>query len=195
MRRVSIQLIKPRWHARRGSCSYIHSSTSFVLFSESVFFFYRNNVDVPDDLKTSLIETLEEHRCASHTEYLAEKKHERESFVEPDIITEFQELLQKLKYTMPQIDVRVKNGSYTVTNYRSEDIRPFKKEDEVDEDSRHRAKQKIQTVQTESPFYKLVQCVLKCIFNNGNVRGVKQERVVMEGVNLALAHGKMYLVL
>lgn len=105
---------------------------------------------------------------------------------------------EKLKLTSGFIDVRIKNGKYTATNYYDDDIQLMKRGTEDDgmlDHSNHRAKQKIETVRTSSPLYKLYQTLLKCIVNKGDIRKRKEEAVLMEGVNLVLEQGKMYLVL
>jgi hypothetical protein len=151
-----------------------------------------NKVEVPDDLKQNLLDTLEASRCASHAEFLAEKHRERvESELDKSLVSEVREIQEKLKAVFHPINVNVKNGSYTVNNYYSDDIMPFKKDTTV----LGRAKQKIHTVQTESPIFKLFQCILKCFVNKGDIRSRKEEKVIMEGIDLALESGKMYLIL
>jgi hypothetical protein len=154
-----------------------------------------NKIEVPDDLKQSLLGNIDETCCATQAEYLAEKHKERvESEVDKGVFAEVQAINKKLKSEFFPTNVNVKNGSYTVNNYYSDDISPFKKDD-LDSSSTHRAKQKIHTVQTESPVFKLFQCIMKCFLNNGDIRSRKEEKVIMEGIDLALESGKMYLIL
>ena len=107
--------------------------------------------------------------------------------------------METLKARMIPINVRVKNGSYKVINYYSDEVKPpFSKhggDEEGGEGDDGLAKQKIKTVQTESIPYKLVQLLLKCIANKGDVRSRKEEKYLMKDVDLALESGKMYLVL
>jgi hypothetical protein len=137
---------------------------------------------------------------ATHDEVMHDKVERRKSQqADNDIARDFRELMQKLKARAIPINVRVKNGSYKVTNYISEDIHPgFSKhanENDDNNESGHLAKQNIQTVQNQNPCYKIAQLLLKCVVNKGNVRGRKEEKYLMEGVDLALESGKMYLVL
>lgn len=53
----------------------------------------------------------------------------------------------------------------------------------------------MKTVQTESPIFKLVQFLKRCVQNKGDVKPHAEQTVVMDGVNLVCEPGKMYLVL
>lgn len=97
---------------------------------------------------------------------------------------EIRELMTKLKACQPKYNVVLKNGSYTVVNYVDEG--PATKE--LNESGHRRAKQKIRTVRTESPLYKLFQFV--------SHQGAKKvEKVIAQNANLYLEGGKLYLVL
>jgi hypothetical protein len=117
----------------------------------------------------------------------------------------YQELaneLRKLKLSMPPLDLRVKNGSYKVTQYVTKD--PFQnmiftRHPSDINDSEHagpkRATQKIKTVQTESPITKLLTCLATCFVQKGSLKKEKKIKAIMDGVNLYFENGKMYLVL
>jgi hypothetical protein len=109
------------------------------------------------------------------------------------LMDEITALMTKLKAEPPNFDLRVKDGSYTVNNYYDEDV--FVNEAEEQADGPRRAKQKIQTVKNQSPFYKIFTCLVRCVKNKGDIKQKKIEKVIMDGVNLAFEPGKMYLVL
>jgi hypothetical protein len=117
----------------------------------------------------------------------------RESIGEVSLTEEITALMEKLKSKPPYYDLRVKDGSYTVTNYCEEDV--FAKHEEEQADGPHRAKQKIKTVQNQSLTYKLFSCLVGCVKNKGPSKQKTIEKVIMDGVNLAFEPGKMYLVL
>ena len=162
---------------------------------------YRNEVEVPARLKDSLREAIEETRLASTADFISSKQERRRSeLAENDIVSECRQLFSKLWTRDPVVDVRVKNGSYQVNNYYSEEIQPFKKRDDSenpDQDSpdNNFAKQRIATVKNENPLFKLMQCILKCVLKKGDFRPRKEIKYLMKDVNLALESGKMYLVL
>ena len=145
-----------------------------------------------------MLETLELQRHSNQTEVLAEKRERRLSeLAENDVICEFQKLLEKLKVTAPKTTVRLRNGFYKVNNYVTTEVKPFSRHggnDEADDSGPRYAQQKIKTVKTESPVYKLIQCVMRC-FVEGDARARKEEKIIVENVNLSLETGKMYLVL
>ena len=122
-----------------------------------------------------------------------EKQAERRSSVEEDeTVKLLVELRKKLQAEPPRYALRVKAGSYTVTNYYEQDSDPAGPSDGDDSRPR-RARQKIPTVKTESPLFKLRDLLCRCV--RGNFRRRQEEVVVMDQVNLAIEPGKMYLVL
>lgn len=132
---------------------------------------------------------------ASQADFIAEKHKEcKDSIANLSIVDDLLKLLKKLKVELPLINVRVKNGSYKVVNYYTDEIKPFRNNEVEDPSAPRRAKQKVKTVKTESPIYKLFQCLLRFIVN-GDLRQRAEEKVIMDGVNLALESGKMYLIL
>jgi len=132
-------------------------------------------------------------RQATHTDFLVEKQEERRSWVVEDETAQLIiELTKKLKSKPPYFSLRVKDGSYTVTNYY-EDSSAKDNSDGEQPDGPRRAKQKIATVKTESPLFKLRNLLFKCL--TGDLKRHKEEVVVMDQVNLAFEPSKMYLVL
>ena len=86
--------------------------------------------------------------------------------------------------------LRVKDGSYKVTNYYDES-QLIKRED-----GKREKRQKIATVFNSSPAFALYQ-KLKRILLTGRLWDhlKKEEKYVMNGINLSFQSGKMYLVL
>ena len=126
--------------------------------------------------------------AATHTEFLEEHTRERRASIQEDATVKFiNELNKKLLAKIPNFSLRVKNGSYTITNYSE----AGKKKDATATDGR--AKQKIATVKTESPVYKLSKLLCRCL--KGDLKSQKKEVIIMDQVNLAFEAGKMYLVL
>lgn len=149
----------------------------------------RNEVDVPEGLRHKLEASIHcaEMHAATHTEFLEEHTRERRASIQEDETVKFiNELNKKLLVKVPNFSLRVKNGSYTITNYYDASKKDAKATD-------GRAKQKIATVKTESPVYKLSKLLCRCL--KGNMKPQKKEVIVMDQVNLAFEPGKMYLVL
>jgi hypothetical protein len=159
----------------------------------------RNELEIPAHLKQSLLveAKLEEVRgkpgVLTVKDHLQELKPE-ESVELVSLTEEITALMKKLKAETPNFDLRVKDGSYTVNQYYEEDVFAKKAEEEGASGS-HRAKQKIQTVSNQSPFYKIFTCLVGCVKNKGDIKQKKVEKVIMDGVNLVFEPGKMYLVL
>jgi len=150
---------------------------------------------VPEELRKKLEDTVlavvVRSGCETHTEFLVEHTKERRSSIQEDeTVKIIIGMRKKLKAKSPNFSLRVKNGSYKVTNYLQDES---KTKGAHGHDGPHRAKQKIATVKTESPVYKLTQFLCKCI--KGEMKREKQEVVIMDQVNLAFEPGKMYLVL
>lgn len=154
----------------------------------------RNEVDVPEDLKKKLEASVHE-VIAKRTDFLVEMEAERRSSIEKDeTVMLLTEMKKKLKPRTPHFSLRVKNGSYTITNYYDEDGGPGDSPHEGEGDGApRRAKQKIPTVKTESPVFKLRNLLCKLL--KGQLKRRKEEVVIMDQVNLAFEPGKMYLVL
>lgn len=134
------------------------------------------------------------HILMDQCEHVKQSKTDHE---EDPLYRVMREWMAKIKPNFPDIDVRVKYGSYTVTNY-VEDHSSSKAYNGMDggESRPKRAKQKIRTVKSESPFYKLFK-TLKILVTTGRCggQGHLETKAVMEGVNLVLDPGKLYLIL
>jgi hypothetical protein len=138
-----------------------------------------------EEVKGSSVLTVKDH--------LQELKTSRESIQSNSNTEETIALMKKLKAEPPNVDVRVKDGSYTVNQYYKEDVFANPKEEQAD--GPRRAKQKIQTVSNQNPFYMLFACLAGFVKNKGDIKEKKIEKVIMDGVNLAFEPGKTYLVL
>jgi hypothetical protein len=143
-------------------------------------------------VEANLEEVKEEPGVLTVKDHLEELK-PGESVRVVSLLDEMTALMTKLKAEPAIVDLRVKDGSYTVINYYKEDV--FAKKEEEQADGPRRAKQKIQTVRNQSPFYKICTCLVGCVKNKGDIKQKKIEKVIMDGVNLAFEPGKMYLVL
>ena len=173
-----------------------HYSCANLVYT--LLFYDRNEVDVPAELKRQLeasVHGVMMHHAATHTEYLEEHTRERRASIQEDETVKFiQGLNATLLAKVPNFTLRIKNGSYTITNYYNEEqTRKKKKKKDDDANKDGRAKQKIATVKTESPVYKLIQLLCRCL--RGDLKPLKKEVIIMDQVNLAFQPGKMYLVL
>ena len=97
-------------------------------------------MDVPDTLLQSIKEEIKYDTPRSHTDFLNEKKSERVSMQELDIVAELREVRRTMKAETPHLDLRISNGSYTVTNYLEHGTGTEKA---IDDNGPRRAKQKI----------------------------------------------------
>jgi hypothetical protein len=184
-----------------GCCSVTMHDASFRPMQSSILYVLstcRNELEIPAELKQSLLVESKLEAAKEEPIALTVKEHlqsltPEESVQEVSITDEVTALMKKVKADPPAFDLRVKDGSYTVTNYVDEDA-IAKKEDETGDHPR-RATQKIQTVQNQNPFYMLVACLFRCVKNKGNLKQQTVEKVIMDGVNLVFEPGKMYLVL
>lgn len=105
---------------------------------------------MPDSLVESIREETKIEAPVSHTDVLAQKKSERGSVEESNLMTEIQSIRRTIRDETPELDLRIENGSYTVTNYFEDDLSPHTT---VEDDGKpHRAKQKIK-----------VSCAFMCI--------------------------------
>ena len=130
----------------------------------------------------------------THTDFLVEKQKERKKSIEEiDAVAYLKDILKRVRADPPNFELRIKDGSYTVTNYHEVSNDDGKKSAAQDADGPRRAKQKIRTVKTESPLFKLKNLLHSCF--KGNLRPRKEVVVIMDQVNVAFEPGKMYLVL
>jgi hypothetical protein len=130
------------------------------------------------------------HECrGTHTDFLVEKQKERNNSIEQvEAVALLEEIYKKVKAKPPNIELRIKDGSYTITNYYDDDG-----EAADAGNGPRRPKQKIRTVKTESLLFKLKNLVYSCA--KGNRRMRKEKVVIMDQVNVVFEPGKMYLVL
>jgi hypothetical protein len=106
-------------------------------------------------------------------------------FADNQMVKDLHELQQRLKIRKPPLNLRVSDGSFTVTNYY-----------DASESEHKRKKIKIPTVYNSGLLYAIVS-KLKRIRRSRKLceKLTSEERVVMEGVNLLFKPGNMYLVL
>jgi hypothetical protein len=159
---------------------------------------HRNELEIPAHLKQSLLAEAKLEEVKGEPGVLTVKEHlqelkPKESLQTVSLQSEIIALMTKLKAEPPNFDLRVKDGSYTVNQYYSEDV--FAKKEEEQADGPRRAKQKILTVRNQSVCYKIFTCLVRCVKNKGDIKQKKVEKVIMDGVNLVFEPGKMYLVL
>jgi hypothetical protein len=152
---------------------------------------HRKNVEVPERLKSALLYVVgegplpEECRLLAKERIAEERRHELEMFADNQMVKDLHELQQRLKMRKPPLNLRVSDGSFTVTNYY-----------DASESEDKRKKIKIPTVYNSGLLYAIVS-KLKRIRRSRKLceKLTSEERVVMEGVNLLFKPGNMYLVL
>ena len=100
---------------------------------------------------------------------------------ETSITKEIRSKMEQFKVSGHSFEVRIKNGSYVV-------------ESEVLPAGSGAGQQHIPTVSNSGGFYKLSQA-LKRLTATGSMKPKTETKTIMEGVNLLLEEGKMYLIL
>lgn len=150
--------------------------------------------EIPRTLKGTLLYTLGEgelpkkgrRRVGVKESIVAIRTQQMQSFAEDQLVKEFRELERKFKIQRHQIDLRVKNGSFKVTNYHDSSEAPAEKG----------AKQKVANVFNSSFLSALIEKV-KRIGRTGKLceKLTSEDQYIMEDINLAFESGKMYLVL
>lgn len=152
-------------------------------------------MDIPEELRHQIargvreIETIEQCVVTTQTDLLVAKQEERRSSVHQiELHTQLTELFRKLQANPPDFSLRVRDGSYTITQFFESDPNQTSTNDPENQDNK-RVRQKIKTVRTESYVYKLVHCLYKLV--RCKQQQYKQERIIMENVNLALEPGKV----
>ncbi len=161
-------------------------------------------MNVPEELKIELlggdVPSFEPSPRSTRTvvSTLIEQRASELAQLEDDkLIKEIREIWMQLKATPPHIDVRVREGSYAVTNYVDimEEALSRSRSGDV-ENGRHKNKQNIETVASASPLWKLAKR-LAYFLKTGDPLAKKraEETIALEGVNLKFESGKMYLVL
>jgi len=103
------------------------------------------------------------------------------SATETAIAKEIREMLDKGKGLEKKFELRIKDGSYTV------DAPVLPSGDKPGE-------QHIETVTNSGACYKLTQA-MKRLTTTGKLKQKTESKTIMEGVNLVLEEGKMYLIL
>jgi hypothetical protein len=175
----------------------------------------RNEVDVPEDIakaifltmggniKNSVASSSSPAVATCHQDFLMDKALCRSMFKKLDFEAQLQELQSRIKPLLQDFEVHVKDGSYTVVN-RLEVTAKSRHGGQLEggdgsghsgDGGQRRAKQKIETVTSANPFYKLYRLIKKCIIYKGKIPVIKEEKKVMEKANLVFESGKMYLVL
>lgn len=148
-------------------------------------------MEVPERLKASLLYVvgegpLLEECCLSAKERIAEERRlELEMFADSQMVKDLHELQQRLQIRKPRLDLRVSDGSFTVTNWY-----------DASETEGHRKKIKIPTVYNSGLAYAILS-KLKRIVRSRKLceKLTSEEKVILEGVNLVFNPGKMYLIL
>jgi ABC-type lipoprotein export system ATPase subunit len=165
--------------------------------SHAYFFFLllsgvdRQDVQVPKELKRALRHALKEKAPdpPGHSTFqerlLSEREEILEKYAEDVLVQQSYELMEKLKTKHPDRTVRVKDGSFKVTDYF-----------DADEEEGKKKKQKMATVYNSGPTYMILDRIKRMIRSGRPCpKLMSHERVCMKGVNLFLEPGKTYLVL
>ena len=128
---------------------------------------------------------------------------------EDPLIKQVRETYQQLKFSRHKYDLRITNGSYTVVNKVKEDYNLNKVDVEVGDDGfdeegggakkkspKKENKPHIDTVTSSNHMIQFVKKLIHCCRTGEfQMKERKEEMVIMDGVNLCLESGKMYLVL
>lgn len=165
----------------------------FVLLS-----YVRNEIDVPEEVKEKVsgaaaVSSRSRSSETTHSGVLRSQVQKRSKFeAGASQLDGVKEKLDVLRGEVPELDLRVVDGSYTVTN-KVESV-PLLGKKKMDEKGTGRAKQEIKTVATTNPCYKILLLIKRCIMT-GSIKTGSVDVNIMENANLALEAGKMYLVL
>jgi len=150
--------------------------------------------------------------AGSHTSFLLDQQKRSltlaDSLQAQSIQVEFARYVEKTKSRLPRFELRIRDGSYTVVNTVYEKHpKPTKEPSDVDDDDNgdiespepRRAKQKIETVITANPFYRLYVYVkylsMAVVCGRPIPKRTEQRKSLLRNANLCLETGKMYLVL
>lgn len=140
---------------------------------------------------------------ASHVTYLNEQKALRGTSKEGDLVNVFTAWKQAVRSQLPELDLRVQDGKFTVMNYFEQDPNEEKQQQRQDNNNnddsgggeRRYAKQNIQTVKTTNICYQLYYLLKRCIRSKGHFGKYSVEKTIIDQVNLYFEPGKMYLVM
>lgn len=159
---------------------------------------YDFSVDVDVDGTSSIKSSL------THQDFLKSSR-EKQSLQTHPLIQTWKERGDKLQLSIPTLDLRIKNGKYSVINQYDED--PNKEEEREQqkyeaisttegEESppRRRAKQHINTIATSGPLMKIWRKI-KRIVTTGKLTNYKKETIIIDNINLVFTPGKMVLML
>jgi ABC-type Mn2+/Zn2+ transport system ATPase subunit len=174
-------------------------------------------VDVPDDIAKVIFLTMGGHlrssimggddrsAAPSHQDFLMDKALCRTTFDQLDFETQLVELHKRIKSLLTDFEVHIQDGSYTAVHTKSASAKSrhgdysahggASAHGEVDDGTPRRAKQKIPTVMSANPCYKLYRLLKRCVIYRGNIPMIREEKKIMDKVNLVFESGKMYLVL
>lgn len=130
-----------------------------------------------DSTRESIIDSLVSERTAE----LAELE-------DDELMKEIREAWVQLKASLPKIECRVENGSFTVTS--KVEIDNVNGNTDDDEEEPKRAKQHIETVATASPLQSFFRRIYKQIRTRGNAFQ-EETRTIMSKVNLRFETGKV----
>jgi hypothetical protein len=150
-------------------------------------------VDVPDELKRSLkgedgtpAEEKKdgEYRGDMISEVLSSQKSNFEEIEQSDLMNQVLQMYADIKFSPLTNELRVKNATYTVTNY----LQAYEMSDALKNKARY------DTVATASFIARFVRR-LKFYAKNREWRKKVDTRVLLDNVNLRFRSGKMYLIL
>jgi len=150
-------------------------------------------VEVPEELKRSLKGEDApatdngdegEYRGDMIDEILSSQKSNYEEIENSDLMKRVLQTYSDLKFSPFEYDLRIKDASYTVTNY----LQPYELSDA------EKNKQHYNTVISSSFVAKFVR-KLKYFIKHHEWSKKSDTRILLDGVNLRFESGKMYLVL
>lgn len=167
-------------------------------------------MSVPDKLRADLLgEEYEEEEEAEKVPLLSslceEHRKSVEKYEEEDdikLVGEIKQVFQELKMERANIEARVVDGSYTVTNYfEDEGVVVNSDNNTGDEEegggAQKKRKPKVDTVYNVSAVSRILNTIKKVV-RTGSCKSVKKRsetKAILEGVNLRFQPGKQYLVL
>ena len=157
-------------------------------------------MDVPFQLKKALLgDEVEEGEAARQRHVLVDESERASLRVdEHQLIKDFRAKMSVLQGQLPNFDLRIEDGSYTVLIPDVANDPLYKSSHSLDA-SRHSsgggATQNIATIRNTNPLYALGSSLIRCFRGGGDPKIPKKEKQIMSGVNLVFEPGKMYLVL
>ena len=152
-----------------------------------------NNIEINDNLRRAILgeELYNEAECkATRRQTFSKRQSVLTALVqshatdveaeETDIAKEIRETIGRVKRKDASFEVRIKNGSYTVKS-------------PVMQTGKKPGQQHIPTVTNSGAIYNCWQA-MKRLLTSGKLKQESETKVIMDGVNLFLEEGKMYLV-